>query len=240
MLNPTAATPLYNQLMDIIEEDIISGVYKPGDRLQTEKEMSSNYNVSIITVRKAIGGLIEKGLVERKQGKGTFISRPKFSRNIKRLQSFSEMCYSIGATPGAKMLENKLVIADEKTAKKLNVPQGSKVIYIARLRFVNNEPVVIEKNYFPIKYAFLLDAKFNDNSLFDYLNSKSNFKVCSSEKTIELCHTNSTEAKLLMVSKNSNMLYVKSTAYDENNEPLYYGVQVINGHRFSLYVYEKI
>ena len=226
--------------MEIIEEDIISGVYKPGDQLQTEKEMSTSYNVSIITVRKAISGLIEKGLVERKQGKGTFISRPKLSRNIKQLQSFSELCYSINATPGAKMLENKIVLADDKIAKKLNIEPGSQLIYISRLRFVNNEPVVIEKNYFPIKYGFLLDANFDDNSLFDYLSSKSNFKVCSSEKAIELCKINPKEAKLLMVTKDSNMLYVKSTAYDENNEPLYYGVQIINGHRFSLYVYEKM
>ena len=53
--------------------------------------MAKEYGVSIITVRNAIGALIKKGLVERKQGKGTFISKPKYTRNMKKLQSFSDM-----------------------------------------------------------------------------------------------------------------------------------------------------
>ena len=92
MLKQDAMTPLYVQLMDTVEKDIKSGRYKPGDKIMTESEMAKTYGVSLITVRKAIGSLMEKGLVVRKQGKGTFVTKPKFSRNIKRLQSFSEMC----------------------------------------------------------------------------------------------------------------------------------------------------
>ena len=102
-------TPLYVQLMDTVEKDIKSGRYKPGDKIMTESEMAKTYGVSLITVRKAIGSLMEKGLVVRKQGKGTFVTKPKFSRNIKRLQSFSEMCEQMGVVPGAHMLENKIV-----------------------------------------------------------------------------------------------------------------------------------
>ena len=172
MLKQDAMTPLYVQLMDTVEKDIKSGRYKPGDKIMTESEMAKTYGVSLITVRKAIGSLMEKGLVVRKQGKGTFVTKPKFSRNIKRLQSFSEMCEQMGVVPGAHMLENKIVDADEKIAARLGIETGSKVIFISRLRFADSEPVVIEKNYFPLKYAFLLEAQFEDNSLFDYLKEK--------------------------------------------------------------------
>ena len=75
------------------------------------------------------------------------------------------MCEQMGVVPGAHMLENKIVDADGKIAERLGIETGSKVIFISRLRFADSEPVVIEKNYFPLKYAFLLEAQFEDNSL---------------------------------------------------------------------------
>ena len=66
MLNQDAMTPLYVQLMEEVEKSIRSGEYKSGDRLMTEAEMAKKYGVSLITVRKAIGSLTEKGLVVRK------------------------------------------------------------------------------------------------------------------------------------------------------------------------------
>lgn len=238
MLKQDAVTPLYIQLMEEIERDIRSGAYKPGDKIMTEAAMSKAYGVSLITIRKAVGLLIDKGLVVRKQGKGTFVTRPKVSRNMKKLQSFSEMCVQMGVKPGARMLENRLVQADARTAARLGIEPGSQVVYISRLRFADAEPVAIEKSYFPLRYAFLLDARFDDNSLFDFIREKAGLRVAGSEKLIELCRATSEEAALLEVRKGDYLLFVRSTAYDSSNEPLYAGVQVINGDRFSLYVYE--
>lgn len=239
MLNQDVMTPLYVQLMEEVEKSIRSGEYKPGDRLMTEAEMAKKYGVSLITVRKAIGSLTEKGLVVRKQGKGTFVVRPKLFRNMKKLQSFTEMCTQMGVKPGARMLENRLIPADRKIAESLGVEAGSSVIYISRLRYADQEPVQIEKSYFPLKYAFLLEAKFDDNSLFDYLREKTGMKVTGSEKIIELCRATPEEAALLAVKKGDYLLFVRSTAYDRDGEPVYAGVQVINGDRFALRVYES-
>lgn len=158
---------------------------------------------------------------------------------MKKLQSFTEMCTQMGVKPGARMLENRLIPADRKTAESLGVEAGSSVIYISRLRYADQEPVQIEKSYFPLKYAFLLEAKFDDNSLFDYLREKTGMKVTGSEKIIELCRATPEEAALLAVKKGDYLLFVRSTAYDRNGEPVYAGVQVINGDRFALRVYES-
>ena len=83
MLDGKTVTPLYVQLMNQIEEKIRCGVYQPGERLQSESEMAKTFGVSIITVRSAVSGLVEKGLVEKKQGKGTFVSKPKFTKDMK-------------------------------------------------------------------------------------------------------------------------------------------------------------
>lgn len=125
MLDQTDVTPLYIQLMEELESSIQNGIYKPGDRIMTENEMAKEYGVSLITVRKALGFLIEKGLVVRKRGKGTFVTKTKLSRNMKKIQSFSEMCRQQGVKPGAKMLENCLVPADAGCAAQLGIEEGS-------------------------------------------------------------------------------------------------------------------
>lgn len=239
MLKQDAITPLYVQLMDELETSIRNGVYKPGDKIMTEAEMAREYGVSLITVRKAVGSLMEKGLVVRKQGKGTFVTKPKYSRNMKKLQSFTEMCEQMGVKPGAQVLENRLIMADKKVADRLGIEPGSNVVYISRLRLADGEPVQVEKSYFPLKYAFLLEEDLNNGSMFECLKEKAGAKVASSEKMIELCRATAEEAALMDVKKGDYLLFVKSTAYDENGEPMYAGIQLINGDRFSLYVYES-
>lgn len=239
MLKQDAITPLYVQLMEELETSIRNGVYKPGDKIMTEAEMAKEYGVSLITVRKAVGSLMEKGLVVRKQGKGTFVTKPKYSRNMKKLQSFTEMCEQMGVKPGAQVLENRLIMADKKVADRLGIEPGSNVVYISRLRLADGEPVQVEKSYFPLKYAFLLEEDLNNGSMFECLKEKAGAKVASSEKMIELCRATAEEAALMDVKKGDYLLFVKSTAYDENGEPMYAGIQLMNGDRFSLYVYES-
>ena len=239
MLKQDAITPLYVQLMEELETSIRNGVYKPGDKIMTEAEIAKEYGVSLITVRKAVGSLMEKGLVVRKQGKGTFVTKPKFSRNMRKLQSFTEMCEQMGVKPGARVLENRLTAADKKVSDRLGIEPGSNVVYISRLRLADGEPVQVEKSYFPLKYAFLLDEDLNNGSMFECLKEKAGAKVASSEKMIELCRATAEEAALMDVKKGDYLLFVKSTAYDENGEPMYAGIQLINGDRFSLYVYES-
>lgn len=181
--------------------------------------MAKEYGVSLITVRKAVGSLMEKGLVVRKQGKGTFVTKPKYSRNMKKLQSFTEMCEQMGVKPGAQVLENRLIMADKKVADRLGIEPGSNVVYISRLRLADGEPVQVEKSYFPLKYAFLLEEDLNNGSMFECLKEKAGAKVASSEKMIELCRATAEEAALMDVKKGDYLLFVKSTAYDENGEP---------------------
>ena len=238
-LDPQSIVPLYKQLKDLLLQEIKEGIYKANQKIPTELELSEKYQISRMTVRKALAELVEEGVLAKKQGKGTFVCQRKVTKDMKKLQSFSEMCAHMGMKAGGRMLENRLELASEKIARLLNVEKGSQVIYISRVRYADGMPMAIERNYFPLKYAFLLEERFDDNSLFTFLKEHSHTAVAISEKWIELCKATAAEAELLQMAKGTSMLFIKSVAYTAEKEPIYVGHQVFNGEKCSFYVCES-
>ena len=90
-----AAIPLYQQVIDIIKNEINSGAYKAGARIPNEFELAESYKVGRVTVRRAIEELVQQGYLTKRQGKGTFVNAPKLKRKIRQkddVQSFSDAC----------------------------------------------------------------------------------------------------------------------------------------------------
>ena len=175
ILEANAVVPLYRQLMEKLQKEITSGILKPGDRLLPEVEMAKYYQVSVITARKAMDELAAQGLIEKKQGKGTFVTSPKYGRDYTHIQGFSESCLARGLKPGARLLQKEIVGLDE----------NSQTVKIVRLRYVNDEPMVIETSYFPLDYAFLLQENL-DGSLFQVLREKKDLVIDGSKKIVEI------------------------------------------------------
>lgn len=238
MLQANTVVPLYQQLIEKLRTEIDTGVYKPGQQLPPEMEMAKLNNVSVITVRKAISELVDMDLVVKKQGKGTFVTEPKYSRDYTRITSFTESSKAMGATAGSKTLDKRITVPAAKIIERLRLPEKSQTVYIKRLRYVNGEPVVIEENYFPMKYDFLLDEDMDGDggSLFTILKEKAGTEIARSAKQIEICRATPAQAKLLELRRNHPLLLVNSTAFGLDGAEVYAGVQVINGERFTLYV----
>ena len=113
-LDNNTATPLYLQLKNKLQEDIENGRLAPGSKIPTEFELGEQYGVSRVTVRKALKELSDQGYLERKSGKGTFVAEKKLQRSLSSgVLAFSEMCRSMGLTPGAQTI--KIALAELPT-----------------------------------------------------------------------------------------------------------------------------
>ena len=103
-LQSESSSPLYHQLMQRLAEDIERGKYAVGSRIPPEHELESLYKVSRVTVRRALAELTAEGLLERKQGKGTFVSTPRISQDLKSIHSFHDACKQNGFPGGTVVI----------------------------------------------------------------------------------------------------------------------------------------
>lgn len=230
------ATPLYKQLKEIIKQKIIDGEFHPNQKIPSELQLSKIYNVSRITVRNAITELVDEDLLIKKQGKGTFVSAPKIEDNVLEDISFSLTCKINKVKPGSKIIKNVIKDANERDIAELNLHENDKVVYIKRIRYADDEPVILEHNFFPSKYAFLLNEDLENQSLYEILNEKYGIARAKSKRTIEIITASEEEASLLAISKGEPLLLHREIVYDKNNNPIHRTKQLIIGDKFKFVV----
>jgi len=141
--------PKYIQIQESITNWIEAGDLKPGDLIPSERELSDRFKISRMTVCQAISNLVNYGVLHRIHGVGTFVSKPKIEHDIGQLVSFTESAMRRGLKPSGKLLEFDQFVVDEKLAGALQVNMGEKLYRLVRVRYGNNEPIVLERCYFP-------------------------------------------------------------------------------------------
>ena len=142
-LDPAGALPLYQQLQRALRDAIESRALGPDDALPAERLIASELAVSRITVRKAIDGLVEEGLLVRRQGSGNFVAA-RIEKNFAKLTSFSEDMRSRGRTPKSVWIKRSEGQVTPEEALTLRLSPGSPVYRFHRLRFADDAPMCLE------------------------------------------------------------------------------------------------
>lgn len=230
VLHSDSANPLYRQLMQRIRADIASGVYAVHSRIPSEAELGDAYQVSRVTVRKALAELTREGLLRRMQGKGTYVCAPRLKSNLREVTSFHEACLMMGCTPGTKVISAQMIRVEDDVREVLGL-SGDEAIEIIRLRMADGEPVMIETNRFPLKYEGLLREELT-GSLYHML-SKQGIEAASGVHEISLCYATAQQAKVLDVEVGAALLQLNQVIYDQHGAPLHTSHQVIRGDRFT-------
>lgn len=140
--------PLYQKLQQALREAIQNRVLAPDEALPPERDLAEEFDVSRITVRKALDGLVAEGLLTRRQGAGTFVTS-RVEKNFSKLTSFSEDMISRGRTPRSEWLNRAEAGATPEESMVLGLSPGSRVYRFHRIRFADEEPMALEYSTVP-------------------------------------------------------------------------------------------
>lgn len=178
MIKLNSAIPLYQQVAEDLENRIEQGEFCSGQSIPSEAKLCEQYEVSRITIRNAIAELVEQEILVKYQGKGVFVRTPKISSSLTTFKGFTYFCQENHIKTYTKILENKVVSANAVMAKKLELKDGEKLVYLKRLRHVNDRPVMIEHVYLPYsKYGFLSKIDMENCSLYEKITEKTGLQM---------------------------------------------------------------
>lgn len=229
--------PLYHQLKEQVRRDIVSGLLLPGDRLPTERELEQRYGVSRITVRQALRDLMVEGLLVRQRGRGTFVAHPKIHKALKSAASFTRDMESRGLTAGARVLAFSEVPATESIAEGLQLPVGTPLVYLERLRLADREPMALQWCYLQSsRFPGLLAVKLGSKSLYEFLAASYGVSIMAGTRTIEGVVASRRQAELLQVRVGAPLLRLGGVNLDQHGKPVEFGATLYRADRYKFYV----
>ena len=214
--------PLYQRLCDEMVEKITAGEWRPDQPIPTEAELTKTYGVAIGTVRKAVDVLVAEGLLERNQGRGTFIRRPSFDASLFR---FFRHLTTEGRRkiPEGRVLARTLTAAPEYVASALGISSKAKAIRLERLRLIDGRVVLVEEIWLPkTPFVALLDiaAKDFDNLLYPFYETHCGQVIASAKETLTVDAANAEVARRLGIDEGQPVVVIERLALGFDRKPL--------------------
>ena len=224
--------PLYVDIMEALRAFIERKELQPGDRLPTEQVLMKRFGASRITVTRALRDLEVEGLVDRRQGVGTFVARSKVLVELQRLKSFTEDMLLRGLAPGGRILRLEQVPAPAEVGSALRVPTGSSVPLIVRLRTADSEPMGLHESYLRPDLQIDPEELKQSGSLYAILRDRYQVRLEEADETIEAVTATTAQAELLAVGRDSPLLRVVRLSYDQRHRPAEIAYMLYRGDRY--------
>lgn len=199
-VNRKISTPFYTQIKRMLSDDIAKGKYLPNERIPSEIELANLLNVSRMTMNKVINELVREGVLYRHQGKGTYVASRKIDQWFFKITSFNRDMLSRGFVPTTSVLENVVVNAPKDVQIALKLSPKERVIFIKRLRYANNEPIMLESRYLNYKLCKrILKEPLGKESIHDLLINKYGLPLTKVGQYLEAIQISKDDAKFLGV-----------------------------------------
>ncbi len=228
-LDPHSATPLYLQLEALLREALASNTWKAGEALPPERALAEQFGVSRLTLRKALERLEAQGLVQRRQGSGTYVA-PRLEQPLSALTSFSEDMRARGLEPSTRWLKRGLFTASPEEVLALSLSPGEKVARLERVRSAQGEPMAVERAALP---AHLLPYPEQvKESLYAYLESKGLRPVRALQRLRSVAASRQ-EAELLGLRAGEPVLYIERLSYLADGSVLEFTRSHYRGDRYD-------
>ena len=229
------STPFHVQIKEMVKSKIASGEYLPSARIPSEIELAEKLDVSRMTINKVINELVREGLLYRHQGKGTFVASRKIDQWFFRITSFNRDMLSRGLIPSTAVLENRVLKPPNDVQKCLSLSPKEKVIFIKRLRYADNNPMMLESRYLNYKLCKpILKESLEKESIHDLLVYKYNLPLTKVNQHLEAVKINGDEAKLFGIEPGEpGFLLCRTTFTGET--PVTWVKYIYHGHKYRFY-----
>ncbi len=222
----------YESVADDIVQKISAGNYRPNDKLPTTEELCEQYQVSKITIKKAMDELEQRGLVARRRGSGTFVkgivpvgkNAPEGWSMSSQMTGFKNEALAEGHTPSTKVVEFAVEHPDAMVAEALGLDADEFVYRICRVRLRDDVPLVIEHTWMPINVIPDLRMKHLEDSIYNYIENDLGLKIASAHRTAEAVGVSEEEAPLLDVPAGSPCLQVEQVGFLDDGQPFEYSI----------------
>ncbi|MFC5591872.1 GntR family transcriptional regulator [Sporosarcina soli] len=210
-LNHTSPIPLHIQLKEIIEKQVAEGILS--DQIPSERQIMEEYTISRSTVREAISLLVREGILEKRHGKGTFVSLKPIHDWLGNLSSTTETIRDIGMKPGAKL------ITHYKTTPPIYIQERTgfaEAYFIKRVRYADDIPIGVERHYYPISIGEQLIKYDLDNAtLYDLVEHELGIQFAEADQTISSGHVLQEDSEYLGVPAHTNVLIAERIIKDQ-------------------------
>lgn len=234
-LDEMSGIPLYVQIREKLRSEL--NQMEPGDPIPAEAELEMKFKASRITIRRAVEDLAAEGLLLRKQGRGTFVQRPKLTHELSTITSWTDQLKALGFSPRTahrKVLHER---ASTHIAETLRLTTGEFVIRIQRVRLAGREPISYMLNYIPARLLpGFLERKFAEESLYEVMDREYDLVPAMAVDTVGTRPASKDESDALRIARKAPVLSVRRVSYLKNGAPLELALVASRGDRYQYQV----
>jgi DNA-binding GntR family transcriptional regulator len=231
----TSPVPLYYQVAQVLEQAIEAGELTPGQRLDNEIALAESLGLSRPTMRRAIQYLVDRGLLVRKRGVGTQVVHRAVRRPIELTSLYDDLATE-GRNPRTDVLRLEEIPASDNLAHVLGVPAGTPVLAMERLRYADDAPLAVLRNYLPAGMVTITEQGLRDTGLYQTMRSVG-IRLHLASQMIGARPATGAEARMLAEPRGASLLTMRRTAYDETGRVVEYGDHI---YRASVYSFEFV
>jgi len=229
--------PRYYQISKALEKFIEKNRIPSETRLPSEEYLSKIFGVSRPTINKAIQLLMEKSLVRKERGKGTFVIEKKVVPFVfmQDLTSLGESLKKSGLSFTTKVIESKEIRAGSTIAREMTLKPRDLVVYLKRLRCIEGEPVFVTETYLPSKkFPGLLKQDFASRTLYSILEEEYGIPVVKAKRILRVGRPSTEDATLLKIPLSQPLIELEGIAYSGDGSVVAYSKSKFRGDRVVL------
>lgn len=229
--------PLYLQLVDVVKQKVFSNSWKQGMKIPSENELAKEFNLSVGTVKKALGVLGQEGILFRRQGQGTFIASPDFSKSFIRFFRYGQTNGEPSEVPGCRILAVEVKTAGNKIAELLHLQADDEVVKMKRVRTLQDIPFAAEDLYLPYeRFKGIEKMSLENKLLYPIYSDEFSTPVVWVDEYLQPDIPDDETAKLLGIEKTTPIICIERIAHSYRDVPVELRHTVGRGDNFRYHI----